>query len=117
MSEQFSYPEFHLPLSQVRENSAHPRTPSRRRYEAMLKAEAERAKVSLKALLGRSNRRKHCYARFRVWRELREMGCSYTGIGQTAGRHHASILLGIRRIEKVEGQKDKPDEVWMDARS
>ncbi len=79
-----------------------PPAPSHERYRSMVLVEAARAKVSPEAIFGISKTRPVAYARFRVWRELRELGFSLPGIGRVAGRKHETILSGIRRINKVE---------------
>lgn len=51
---------------------------------------------------GTSRLRTAVYARYRVWRALRKQGFSFPGIGRVAGRHHASVIIGIRAIDKAE---------------
>lgn len=78
------------------------RWPSSDRYRAMVILEARRRHVFEHDALGRSKARKVSYVRFAVWRELYAMGFSYPGIAKAAGRNHATIILGIRRLNKVE---------------
>lgn len=80
-----------------------PRCPSLARYRSMIALEAGKARISPEKCLTKSRTRRACYVRFRVWRELRHMGFSWTGIGKVAGKNHATIIVGVRRIEKVNG--------------
>lgn len=77
--------------------------PSLDKYLAYAAKEAQAAGVSLEAILGHSRDPAHCVPRFKVWRALQKDGCCLPGIGKRAGgRHHTTILSGIRRLAEIE---------------
>jgi hypothetical protein len=72
---------------------------SRSRYRAMIEAEAAHAGVNPKLVLGWSRQTACTEIRLRVWRQLRDEGCSLPVIARAAGRHHSTILYGLRRLD------------------
>lgn len=83
--------------------SKHPLKPSRTFYNALMTWYAWEANVPLALATSRARNPEVCYVRFRVWSYLQNLRYSYPGIGSVAGRHHASIILGVRRIREIEG--------------
>lgn len=59
--------------------------------------------VTLEEALGRSRLRHIVIARFHVWRALRERGWSMPAIARRFGKHHTTILNGLRSLAELEG--------------
>lgn len=79
------------------------RCPSRSRYEAMVRAEAEAMGIDPEMVLSRRRQRPYALCRFRVFAKLRADGqYSLPGIGRTAGLDHTSVLHGLRRLPEIE---------------
>lgn len=58
--------------------------------------------VTYPEMLGSSRRKAAAHARFRIFRELHDMGFSYPSIGSVAGMDHTSVLHGVVRINELE---------------
>lgn len=58
--------------------------------------------VTYREMLGSSRRKAVSHARFRIFRELHDMGFSYPSIAKVAGLDHTSCLHGVRRINELE---------------
>lgn len=82
------------------------RSVSRSRYESLLETYGTTYNIK-PSLLAVSSARKYAYIRFKIFRELRDLGFSYPAIGNVAGFHHTSILHGVR-IARGEPTKKRP---------
>src|SRR5471032_608193 len=76
--------------------------PSTLRYRALLEHYATRRLVPLERALSRERSTKVAVVRWETWADLHRQGFSLPGIGAAAGRHHTSILAGLRRLPDVE---------------
>ena len=83
--------------------------PSISHYRSVVIEEATKAGVCHQDALSGKRYNGICYARFRAWRRLRDMGYSLPGIGAVSGKHHTSILHGIRQINEMEPRNAATD--------
>jgi len=56
---------------------------------------------------------KIAFARFRVMRDLRELGWSYEKIGEYCNRDHTAVIYGCRRIEEFDRVKLGRDIIYL----
>ena len=72
------------------------RHPSPSRYRQMIAQQARNLGIDERSVLYGSHFKRDVRARWAVWRELYEKGFSLPGIAKVAGKHHTTILYGIR---------------------
>lgn len=75
---------------------------SREKYHAAIAAVCERNELSIDQAMGRRKHRELAYARFEAWAALRADGYSLSTIAKRAGRHHTTVLQGLRRWAKMQ---------------
>lgn len=80
--------------------------PAEHLYRRLVERVAHVHQVSIASVVGSSRLRTAVLARQHAWFELRELGFSWTEIGNAAGRHHTTCIEGAARFARAAGLPD-----------
>lgn len=83
-----------------------PADPSRKRYIAALR-EIQPEGVSIEELQAKHVPWHIAHLRWRAWDRLRRDGFGMKAIGRRAGKHHTTIMHGLRQLEIMEAANDR----------